>query len=456
MISNRIFFHLASGSISRFRILGGRVDECQLQNDLPGRSWWKLAKTAITGPSTAFDLFRNYGVINDENQQARVSQNTLSYKSKLVDEWQSLNIRRFGFSQRFTYFFKIIFRVEVNITRVTPTGPRLVFSAIYDGEGSSKLSWIANLLFVIVDIANTPATSWSELSANFPGDIVEFHASTVNSTTELHFTRAGGRFRVQDINCLRDGIQADDPCADQCITDSGCQAFMIGTQGCCLLSSFNETLVGFLTQAERDQGIEEFDTLFQKTTQPPINVWPEGAFDSTEMERGFQCRFNGPLAEQRERNLHEAFNCEDGEIASTVVKCSERGSRGPRILLIYSNYGRTHSNRTCPELRNIPDVDCVSPMVSRFIESSCNGKQRCRIDLPLLKENYLGEQCDVNEAMFLDVQYRCEDISPAEAIDFSSLDSIRETPLRELYSDILHIVADPEGEELQKKVGNLF
>ena len=101
MISKRIFFHLASGSISRFRILGGRVNECQLQNELPGRSWWKLAKTAITGPSTAFDLFRNYGVINDDNQQARVSQNTLSYKSKLVDEWQSLNIRRFVFSSLF-------------------------------------------------------------------------------------------------------------------------------------------------------------------------------------------------------------------------------------------------------------------------------------------------------------------------------------------------------------------
>ena len=98
--------------------------------------------------------------------------------------------------------------MEVNITRVTATGPQLVFSAIYDGEGSSKLSWIANLLFVIVDTANTPVTSWSELSANFPGDIVEFHASTVNSTTELHFTRAGGRFRVRDINCLRDGVQA--------------------------------------------------------------------------------------------------------------------------------------------------------------------------------------------------------------------------------------------------------
>ena len=120
--------------------------------------------------------------------------------------------------------------------RVTNGGPRLVYSAIYDGEGSSKLSWIANLLFVIVDIGNTPVTSWSELSTNFPGDIVEFHASTVNSTTELHFTRAGGRFRVQDISCLRDGIQADDPCADQCITDTNCQAFLIGTQGNLLIS----------------------------------------------------------------------------------------------------------------------------------------------------------------------------------------------------------------------------
>ena len=39
-----------------------------------------------------------------------------------------------------------------------------------------------------------------------------------------------------------------------------------------------------------------------------------------------------------------------------------------------------------------------------------------------------------------------------EEILITSLDSIRDTPLRELYSDILHFVADPEGESLAKKV----
>ena len=102
------------------------------------------------------------------------------------------------------------------------------------------------------------------------------------------------------------------------------------SQGCCLLSSFNETIVGFLTQAERDQGIEEFDTIFQKTTQPPINVWPEGAFASTEMERGFHCRFNGPLAEQRERNLHEVTS-EFGSIELFARPSTVKTARSLRL-----------------------------------------------------------------------------------------------------------------------------
>ena len=92
-----------------------------------------------------------------------------------------------------------------------------------------------------------------------------------------------------------------------------------------------------------------------------------------------------------------------GEIASSVIRCSDRGSLGPRILLQYSNFGRTHSNNTC-ETTAIPNVDCISPLATRFIESSCNGKQRCRIDLPLLRQNYLGENCRVNDPVYLDVQ----------------------------------------------------
>ena len=39
-----------------------------------------------------------------------------------------------------------------------------------------------------------------------------------------------------------------------------------------------------------------------------------------------------------------------------------------------------------------------------------------------------------------------------EAFQITSLESIRDTPLRELYSDILHQVADPEGEGLAETV----
>ena len=39
-----------------------------------------------------------------------------------------------------------------------------------------------------------------------------------------------------------------------------------------------------------------------------------------------------------------------------------------------------------------------------------------------------------------------------EQIEITSLESIRDTPLRELYSDILHLVADPEGEDFSLRV----
>ena len=104
--------------------------------------------------------------------------------------------------------------------------------------------------------------------------------------------------------------------------------------------------------------------------------------------------------------VHANFNdfknmCSSQKLRSknTVITLSA----GPRILLQYSNFGRTHSNNTC-ETNVIPDVDCISPLATRFIESSCNGKQRCRIDLPLLRQNYLGRNCRINDPVYLDVQ----------------------------------------------------
>ena len=97
MISNQINFHeQVAGQlaqIERIVILGGEIADCRLQDELPGRTWWKMLKMAmqVTSP---FDLMNNYGVWNDENQQARVIDNQLPYKNKLVDEWLSLNIKR--------------------------------------------------------------------------------------------------------------------------------------------------------------------------------------------------------------------------------------------------------------------------------------------------------------------------------------------------------------------------
>lgn len=66
----------------------------------------------------------------------------------------------------------------------------------------------------------------------------------------------------------------------------------------------------------------------------------------------------------------------------------------------------------------------------------------------------LGEGCEEDAPLFLDVQYICMNASADEQIDITSLESIRDTPLRELYSDILHLVADPEGEDLSGRVSN--
>ena len=60
--------------------------------------------------------------------------------------------------------------------------------------------------------------------------MVEIHASTLNSTTELNYHRVSGVFWQADINCLGDGNRNDDSCADQCIVEGNCQGFLIGQQ----------------------------------------------------------------------------------------------------------------------------------------------------------------------------------------------------------------------------------
>ena len=66
---------------------------------------------------------------------------------------------------------------------------------------------------------------------NFPSGIVEIHASTLNSTTELNFQRVSGEFWRDDLVVIADGIREDDSCADQCIVNATCQGFLIGQQG---------------------------------------------------------------------------------------------------------------------------------------------------------------------------------------------------------------------------------
>lgn len=207
---------------------------------------------------------------------------------------------------------------------------------------------------------------------------------------------------------------------------------------------FNETqFIGFLSPLDLANGYREVFRIYQSDTLR-LNVWPEGAVFARDMERGFQCR-------ALDSDLRSEFNCDQGAIASSVLQCSERGSNGPLIRIFYGNYGRTASHDQCFP-NGLADVSCISPRGSRFIEDACNGKHRCRLDLPILQSNYLGAACNNDGEFYLDVQYECYEARTEEEILITNLDSIRDTPLRELYSDILHFVADPEGENLAKKV----
>ena len=75
--------------------------------------------------------------IFDYKKEARVSENQLSYKNKLVDEWVSLNIQR----------------VELNITQQILGQNTVVYSAVYNGANTNKVNWIRQLMDNIFEIS---------------------------------------------------------------------------------------------------------------------------------------------------------------------------------------------------------------------------------------------------------------------------------------------------------------
>ena len=92
---------------------------------------------------------RNFGIWNDENQQARVVESPLVYKNKLVDEWESLNIRR----------------IELNITRISPNNePQVVYSGVYNGVETTKINWIEKLMFKVTDLGNNSLRTWADVA----------------------------------------------------------------------------------------------------------------------------------------------------------------------------------------------------------------------------------------------------------------------------------------------------
>ena len=82
----------------------------------------------------------------------------------------------------------------------------------------------------------------------------------------------------------------------------------------------------------------------------------------------------------------------------------------------------------------------ISPGVSMSPPSPCIGKHRCRLDIPILLNNYLNPDCLNDGNLYLDVQYECYQVRSDEEIKIDSLESIKDTPLRELYSGKLKIL----------------
>ena len=52
--------------------------------------------------------------------------------------------------------------------------------------------------------------------------------------TESKFKRVSGKFHVDNMDCLIDGVRIEDKCAARCI-NSTCTGFFLDVQGCCIL-----------------------------------------------------------------------------------------------------------------------------------------------------------------------------------------------------------------------------
>ena len=153
-----------------------------------------------------------YGVQNDFDPQSREVDFALSssqYKNKLVDEWETLGIKR----------------VELNAYNRNGK----FYAGVFDADGTSKTSWIGRFLYSTINELNVEIDSWAEADRVFRNAIVEIQATTLESITESKFKQVSGLFHLDDMSCRIDGVRDEDLCAEQCI-NSTCAGFFIDVQ----------------------------------------------------------------------------------------------------------------------------------------------------------------------------------------------------------------------------------
>ena len=95
-------------------------------------------------------------------------------------------------------------------------------------------------------------------------------------------------------------------------------------------------------------------------------------------------------------------------------------------LLVLRDSSKTHVQLRALQTNDSLAISC--PL------SLGKGKHRCRLDIPILLNNYLNPDCLNDGNLYLDVQYECYQVRSDEEIKIDSLESIKDTPLRELYS----------------------
>ena len=207
----RLVFSRGSRTVFGLRIFGGVVENCRLHDELSGRNWWKLIKVDARS-ATLSEVVSTFGVQNDFDPQSREVDFSLSssqYKNKLVDEWETLGIKR----------------VELNAHNENGK----FYAAVYNADGSSKTSWIERFLYSTVNSENLQIDSWEAADQAFENAIVEIQATTLESVTESKFKQVSGVFHVDDMSCQIDGVRDEDLCATRCI-NSTCAGFFIDVQ----------------------------------------------------------------------------------------------------------------------------------------------------------------------------------------------------------------------------------